>query len=148
MPGVDRLEVQTPSTSPYRLWAWITAGLAVAFGAVSLTTALLAWGRQSAMEDYVRDNSCGEGCNGQPTLFFDDPAREIEADGKAYSGIANIFLGLTIVTAATSGFLWGWDYKYRHDVKRQKRRAHGATRLAITPWTSASGGGVVGRLDF
>ena len=136
--------------SPYRLWAWVGTGLSVAFAASALSLYFLTKGKSGEMEDYVRDNSCGPDCNGQPSLAFDDAARAIEADGKLYSGLANIFFGLTIITMGTTGILWGLDYKYndQQEMAPTQAKRPKAKRLSFTPWISGENAGLSGRLSF
>lgn len=140
--------------SPYRAWAWAGTGLSLAFLATSVTTYFLGKSKHHEMEDYVSANSCGPDCNGQPSQFYDDPARAIESDGKAFTAMSNIFFGLTLITAAATGILWGLDLKYdAHDnEQRQIAPKDGLPRkykrVSLTPWVNGENTGISGSLTF
>lgn len=122
----------------------------MAFAASSVALYFMSRNKVTEMEDYVRDNSCGAGCNGQPSLVFDETARAIEADGKLFCGLGNIFFGLTIITMGTTGILWGLDYKYNDQQQMVPRHAarRKAKRVSVTPWISGNNAGLSGRFSF
>lgn len=152
--------VQAEIRSPYRTWFWVAAAGSVAILGGSLATFLLARDRASAME-----TRADQACNPQnipnrtcppsvPTRRFDQAsARDFESQGKMFSTMAGVFLGVGIAAVAGTGVLWYLDRDY---VKRERRkRALDArlggprlVRFSGAPWVSPDGGGFVGRIDF
>lgn len=123
---------------------WTSTAVAVASVATWVTAYVSAGNYSSHLEDDARASAETDDCifTQGPCRAFSLYQRDIEADGKRWETIANISMGIGLVTAGAAGYFWYRDLK---GGKRAERAAQADTlqgrRVTAVPMI---GEGVIG----
>lgn len=145
-------KVKRDYTSPYYTWIWVSGAVAVASLGGSLAGLLLAKDRESAIEEWVSARSCPpDSCNGFPRLEFDDSggkAQTWEDEGKRFSTMAGVLLGVGIAAAGASGFLFYMDRQWVKEARARDEASTDKVRFIAAPWATGDGAGFTGRIQF
>ncbi|MBW2731114.1 MAG: tetratricopeptide repeat protein [Deltaproteobacteria bacterium] len=141
--------------SPYGTWLWVAAGASVALIGGGVASLLLAMDRESAVEDLASQSCPNNSCGSSPAIRFDQrDVSSYESQGKTFSTVGSVLLGMGIAAAGATGYLWYQDREYRAQEKaRLDEDAHAiptrrVVRVFAFPWAGPHAAGLAGQIAF
>ena len=139
----------TAIRSPYRRWLWIAAGAATGALATGLTFSFLALDRANALETRASQSCTSGSCANPKIRFGDGSTSDFESQGKTFSLIGALFIGLSVVSGGLGGYLWVRERQYIDAQKAlQDEAALAPQRLHAAPWFGPNAAGLSGAWLF
>ena len=155
-------EERKKKPSPYRTWWMVAGGAAGATLGTGLAMSLLAYDRSSAVEKFVKDESCFGDCTRDvrdkqktaPLKAYDyetksGSMRDLDKQGRTFATVGYVMFGVGALAAGVTGYFLYKDLTYkRADEDDLETAASQGPRVLAAPWATAQGAGVMGQVSF